>query len=270
LSRLVDQINGSGYGLTLGIHSRIDETVDAVVSQARVGNVYVNRNIIGAVVGAQPFGGEGKSGTGPKAGGPLYLRRLQQGSDSGLGPHDGPADPALLALAGWAADRGDTLLQAVTGLYAQESLAGRRLALPGPTGEVNSLRFDARGRALCVASGRAGLLNQLAAALATGNQAVLGPDQATLLPPGLPAAVLARTAVAADLATAGIEVALCETPCCRDLLPLLAARDGVLVPVVQTDGSEPVALWRLVAERALCINTAAAGGNASLMALAQN
>jgi RHH-type proline utilization regulon transcriptional repressor/proline dehydrogenase/delta 1-pyrroline-5-carboxylate dehydrogenase len=270
LPRLVAEINASGYGLTLGIHSRIDDTVDAIVSQARVGNVYVNRNMIGAVVGVQPFGGEGRSGTGPKAGGPLYLRRLQQGSDSGLGPHDGPADPALLALAGWAADRGDTLLQAVTGLYAQESLAGRRLALPGPTGEVNSLRFDARGRALCVASGRAGLLNQLAAALATGNQAVLGPDQATLLPPGLPAAVLARTAVAADLATAGIEIALCETPCCRDLLPLLAARDGVLVPVVQTDGSEPVALWRLVAERALCINTAAAGGNASLMALAQN
>ena len=271
LLELVGQINASGYGLTLGIHSRIDETVDAIVARARVGNVYVNRNMIGAVVGVQPFGGEGKSGTGPKAGGPLYLRRLQHGSDSGLGPrsHDEAADPALLALGAWAAAHGDTVLQAVAGLYAHDSLAGRRLVLPGPTGEANSLRFDPRGRALCVAGGRGGLLNQLAAALATGNQAILGQDQASLLPPGLPAAVLARTSVAADLAASGIDVALCESACCRDLLPLLAARDGALVPVVQTEGSEPIALWRLVAERALCINTTAAGGNASLMALAQ-
>ena len=272
LSRLVDQINGSGYGLTLGIHSRIDETVDAVVSQARVGNVYVNRNMIGAVVGAQPFGGEGKSGTGPKAGGPLYLRRLQQGSDSGLGPRtDGePADPALLSLRAWAAEHGDPVLQAVAGLYAQESLAGRRLALPGPTGEANSLRFEPRGQALCVAAGRAALLNQLAAVLATGNRAVIGRDQAALLPSGLPAAVLDRVGVADDAAAAaGMAVALCESPCCGGLLPVLAARDGPLVPVVQTDGTQPIALWRLVAERALCVNTAAAGGNASLLALAQ-
>src|SRR5258707_15150496 len=65
-----------GYGLTLGIHSRIDETVHRITSRVRVGNVYVNRNIIGATVGVQPFGGEGLSGTGPKAGGPHYLQRF--------------------------------------------------------------------------------------------------------------------------------------------------------------------------------------------------
>ncbi|MBI3714423.1 MAG: bifunctional proline dehydrogenase/L-glutamate gamma-semialdehyde dehydrogenase PutA [Betaproteobacteria bacterium] len=76
LMELVDTINASGYGLTLGIHSRIEETIAAVRARARVGNVYVNRNQIGAVVGVQPFGGEGLSGTGPKAGGPHYLFRF--------------------------------------------------------------------------------------------------------------------------------------------------------------------------------------------------
>ena len=76
LKQVVDEINGTGYGLTLGVHSRIDATVDYISSHARVGNCYVNRNQIGAVVGVQPFGGEGLSGTGPKAGGPHYLLRF--------------------------------------------------------------------------------------------------------------------------------------------------------------------------------------------------
>ena len=76
LDKVLDQIAATGFGLTLGIHSRIDETVRAVERRARIGNLYVNRNMIGAVVGAQPFGGEGLSGTGPKAGGPHYLPRF--------------------------------------------------------------------------------------------------------------------------------------------------------------------------------------------------
>jgi len=76
LDELVDAVNASGYGLTLGVHSRVDSTIARVVQRARVGNVYVNRNMIGAVVGTQPFGGEGLSGTGPKAGGPHYLQRF--------------------------------------------------------------------------------------------------------------------------------------------------------------------------------------------------
>jgi RHH-type proline utilization regulon transcriptional repressor/proline dehydrogenase/delta 1-pyrroline-5-carboxylate dehydrogenase len=78
-SRLLDTveaINAKGYGLTMGVHSRIEETVEAVRRRARAGNVYVNRNMIGATVGVQPFGGEGLSGTGPKAGGPHYLFRF--------------------------------------------------------------------------------------------------------------------------------------------------------------------------------------------------
>jgi RHH-type proline utilization regulon transcriptional repressor/proline dehydrogenase/delta 1-pyrroline-5-carboxylate dehydrogenase len=76
LEEMIDAIESTGYGLTLGVHSRIDQTIDRVVRRARAGNVYVNRNIVGAVVGVQPFGGERLSGTGPKAGGPHYLPRF--------------------------------------------------------------------------------------------------------------------------------------------------------------------------------------------------
>ena len=76
LEKLIEEINDLGFGLTLGIHSRIDKTVNLIVSKAEVGNIYINRNMIGAVVGVQPFGGYEKSGTGPKAGGPEYLKRL--------------------------------------------------------------------------------------------------------------------------------------------------------------------------------------------------
>lgn len=76
LDAVIDQINATGYGLTLGIHSRIDETIEKIASRIKVGNCYVNRNQIGAVVGVQPFGGQNLSGTGPKAGGPHYLPRF--------------------------------------------------------------------------------------------------------------------------------------------------------------------------------------------------
>ncbi|UYK68548.1 bifunctional proline dehydrogenase/L-glutamate gamma-semialdehyde dehydrogenase PutA [Xanthomonas sacchari] len=76
LDAVIDQVNATGYGLTLGVHSRIDETIERIASRVAVGNVYVNRNQIGAVVGVQPFGGQGLSGTGPKAGGPHYLLRF--------------------------------------------------------------------------------------------------------------------------------------------------------------------------------------------------
>ena len=78
LGEVIEKIAATGYGLTLGVHSRIDTTVKQVVDRLPVGNVYVNRNTIGAVVGTQPFGGSGLSGTGPKAGGPHYLPRFAQ------------------------------------------------------------------------------------------------------------------------------------------------------------------------------------------------
>ena len=79
IDKVVDAINDKGYGLTFGIHSRVDRRVERIASRIRVGNIYVNRNQIGAIVGSQPFGGEGLSGTGPKAGGPQYVRRFLKG-----------------------------------------------------------------------------------------------------------------------------------------------------------------------------------------------
>lgn len=76
LIQIINEINATGYGLTLGIHSRIEGNIRLIQQTAKVGNIYINRNMIGAVVGVQPFGGMGLSGTGPKAGGPDYLRRF--------------------------------------------------------------------------------------------------------------------------------------------------------------------------------------------------
>jgi RHH-type proline utilization regulon transcriptional repressor/proline dehydrogenase/delta 1-pyrroline-5-carboxylate dehydrogenase len=76
LDQVLEAINAKGYGLTLGVHTRIDASARYIANRVRVGNVYVNRNMVGAVVGVQPFGGCGLSGTGPKAGGPHYLERF--------------------------------------------------------------------------------------------------------------------------------------------------------------------------------------------------
>ena len=100
LPRVVDAINAFGYGLTLGVHSRVDATIARIVARARVGNLYVNRNMIGAVVGTQPFGGEGLSGTGPKAGGPHYLFRFAVERTLSINTAAAGGNATLLAQAG--------------------------------------------------------------------------------------------------------------------------------------------------------------------------
>jgi RHH-type transcriptional regulator, proline utilization regulon repressor / proline dehydrogenase / delta 1-pyrroline-5-carboxylate dehydrogenase len=276
LPQLIDAINATGYGLTLGIHSRIDETIDFITARAHVGNIYVNRNIVGAVVGVQPFGGEGKSGTGPKAGGPLYLKRLQRNAVVTRGAHTihqqqatASVRPAFDSLLAWAGLHGHERVATLGDSYVHASLLNTSLVLPGPTGERNTLRFTPRGAVLCDAASVGTLLNQLAAVLATGNSVVVGAEASALLPAGLPPSVRAAITVLPDgeRAYGDIHIALVDATRSAALLPLLAAHDGGLVPVVETSETEPVPLWRLVAERAVCINTTAAGGNASLMTL---
>jgi RHH-type proline utilization regulon transcriptional repressor/proline dehydrogenase/delta 1-pyrroline-5-carboxylate dehydrogenase len=99
LDAVIDAINGTGYGLTLGVHSRIDAMARHVAARARVGNIYVNRNMVGAVVGVQPFGGEGLSGTGPKAGGPRYLHRFATERTLAVNMVASGGNPELLSLA---------------------------------------------------------------------------------------------------------------------------------------------------------------------------
>ncbi|MFJ9452089.1 trifunctional transcriptional regulator/proline dehydrogenase/L-glutamate gamma-semialdehyde dehydrogenase [Herbaspirillum sp. NPDC101397] len=268
LPQLIDTINASGYGLTLGVHSRIDETIAFVADRAHVGNIYVNRNIVGAVVGVQPFGGEGKSGTGPKAGGPLYLKRLQRHADVKLFNDAGQAaSQPLKSLLDWAATHGHAKLAQLGATYVQESLLYKTLTLPGPTGERNTLSFAPRGKILCAAADVAALLNQIAAVLATGNTAVVPAAQGKLIPAGLPADARQAIELSGDVAALDLHLALVDGPVIAQWRGVLAARDGALVPLVPTAEDMPIALWRLVAERALCVNTTAAGGNASLMTL---
>jgi RHH-type proline utilization regulon transcriptional repressor/proline dehydrogenase/delta 1-pyrroline-5-carboxylate dehydrogenase len=98
LDAVLDEVTATGYGLTLGIQSRIDETVRYILARLRIGNTYVNRNMIGAVVGVQPFGGEGLSGTGPKAGGPRYLHRFATERTLSVDTTAAGGNAALLAL----------------------------------------------------------------------------------------------------------------------------------------------------------------------------
>ena len=275
LPQLIDAINATGYGLTLGIHSRIDETIDFIVARAHVGNIYVNRNIIGAVVGVQPFGGEGKSGTGPKAGGPLYLKRLQRNASVAPWEHTLPThtqsntQTALNALLSWLINHGYKQIAMLTQQYVEHSLPHTSLVLPGPTGERNTLFLTPRGRVLCAASQLETLLNQFAAAFATGNRALLTQTHCALLPADLPQDVRVAVEVITQhaLSHVPLKLALADATQLRSLAVMLAERDGALVPLVECNDVEPIPLWRLVAERAVCVNTTAAGGNASLMTL---
>lgn len=278
LPQLVNDINASGFGLTLGIHTRIDETIDYVVRHAHVGNIYVNRNIVGAVVGVQPFGGEGLSGTGPKAGGPLYLKRLQQENTSlaGIAMSGDEDDDETRQMEGtlaefllWSMKHKEQDLSILIADYAHTSLYGKTLQLRGVTGEQNSLHFGARGAVLCVAETTQALLHQLIAVYATGNQVVLLQGTALMLPADFPPLLRAAMFIIAhpdecsDLRLALLEHGQHQP----DLRSALAARDGAIVTVVTTHYPQVIPLWRLVTERALCVNTTAAGGNASLMTI---
>jgi RHH-type proline utilization regulon transcriptional repressor/proline dehydrogenase/delta 1-pyrroline-5-carboxylate dehydrogenase len=97
LERVLQAIERTGYGLTLGIHSRIDDTVEAIIDRLQIGNIYVNRNMIGAVVGVQPFGGHGLSGTGPKAGGPNFVARFSTEQTVSINTAAAGGNAALLA-----------------------------------------------------------------------------------------------------------------------------------------------------------------------------
>ncbi|MEZ6929782.1 trifunctional transcriptional regulator/proline dehydrogenase/L-glutamate gamma-semialdehyde dehydrogenase [Aeromonas sp. S16(2024)] len=287
LGELLAQINDSGYGLTLGVHTRIDETIAQVVNTAKVGNLYVNRNIVGAVVGVQPFGGEGLSGTGPKAGGPLYMYRLlgarpqeavtsQLRQEPGATPQAEAAKPALLALRGWASKQAPALV-ALCDRYGELALSGLTQLLVGPTGERNSYSLLPRERVLCLAAddkeAKTDLLAQLAACLAVGTQ-VLWQDNAqnrTLLT-SLPGEVQARIQLVADWASSdiGFDALLHhgDSDQLREVAKLAAARAGAIVGVHGLHrGETDIPLERLLIEHALSVNTAAAGGNASLMTI---
>ncbi|AHM05357.1 Proline dehydrogenase (Proline oxidase) / Delta-1-pyrroline-5-carboxylate dehydrogenase [Roseibacterium elongatum DSM 19469] len=139
LDRIIAEVNAKGFGLTFGLHSRIDDRVQQVCGAIRVGNTYVNRNQIGAVVGSQPFGGEGLSGTGPKAGGPHYLARFAQAARH-IDPADAPPPATQVTR--------DALDAALAALPDPRDTTLSTEVMPGPTGESNRLSTHPRGRVL--------------------------------------------------------------------------------------------------------------------------
>jgi RHH-type proline utilization regulon transcriptional repressor/proline dehydrogenase/delta 1-pyrroline-5-carboxylate dehydrogenase len=277
LDQLIADINATGYGLTFGVHTRIDETIAYVTDRISAGNIYVNRNIVGAVVGVQPFGGHSLSGTGPKAGGPLYLRRLLAAAPKLDGALVKGKRPALAeAWIGWLDQQGKSDIAARCRHYLAATPYEAMMELPGPVGERNLYGLTARGKVLCSAESETGLLLQIGAALATGNQAVVvdsAEAQAILakLTPDLRRAIL----VERDVATAPADVALFEgdSDALHVAAQILARRDGAIIPIYGIDrvslaaGTEDYALEWLMSEHAVSTNTAAAGGNASLMAI---
>ena len=247
MDALIDRINATGYGLTFGVHSRIDETIERLTSRIRAGNIYINRNIVGAVVGVQPFGGQGLSGTGPKAGGPLYMLRL-------LASRPAELPEWSLGLGGWP----------------------RKRTLTGPTGEYNTYSLMPRGVVLCVAHCAEGMAEQWNVTHTTGCRPVWLDNACARawLAENQPARTQ-RAVVAADqLDALAFDVALFEgdTDALRVFNQRMARRSGPLVTVLGMTAEslargEHYMPDRLLHEQSTSVNTAAAGGNASLMTL---
>lgn len=249
LHRVIADVNAKGYGLTFGMHSRIDDRIETVASQIKVGNLYINRNQIGAIVGSQPFGGEGLSGTGPKAGGPNYLPRFT-------------ATPSVTE-----AYMSDTALcnvsdvtRALAALSAPADSPISQVEMAGPTGESNLLSSYPRGRVLCLGpSAEAAMLQAQAAQEAGCTALAIAPGVGMNGVEGrLPPEVLTKLS--------GFEaVILWAAPeDARSYRAALAAREGALIPLICERDPKP----RLILERHICIDTTAAGGNARLLAAA--
>ena len=267
---LIESINAMGFGLTMGIHSRIDEHIQRAAQRAHIGNLYVNRNMIGAVVGVQPFGGEAMSGTGPKAGGPLYLPRLgvpltAPGRNNARdGAIDGfvrrAAQGTFSAAEKSALETLGTRLKAIN--FSQLSMA-----LNGPTGESNTLTFVAREVVGCIAPDAAGTAMLALMVLAQGGRP-LAPQHS--IDDALKASI---GALSDDMQ---LDAVLIDAADSERLAwqQRIAAGSGPLVPIIPINTAAisitPALLARLLHERSVSTNTAAAGGNAALMMLADD
>jgi RHH-type proline utilization regulon transcriptional repressor/proline dehydrogenase/delta 1-pyrroline-5-carboxylate dehydrogenase len=233
IDTVIDAINATGYGLTFGLQTRIDDRVQHISERIKAGNIYVNRNQIGAIVGSQPFGGEGLSGTGPKAGGPNYLARFRK-------------HPADAAGEGWTSqDSKDRLTKVLASADAKTSAT--KTTLPGPTGESNVLTSMARGPILCLGPGADTAVAQAQAVEALGGKAVVaaGSVDATWL---------------ADLPMDGA-IWWGDADTARELRAALASRTGPILPLITGMPDKGHACH----ERHVCVDTTASGGNAQLL-----
>ncbi|TCL09951.1 L-proline dehydrogenase /delta-1-pyrroline-5-carboxylate dehydrogenase [Shimia isoporae] len=235
LDDVIDAINATGYGLTFGLQTRIDDRVQHVCERVHAGNIYVNRNQIGAIVGSQPFGGEGLSGTGPKAGGPLYLTRFCK-----------PA-PAEKSSVEWDHDVAPDALQSRID-NTQTRASSDHTLLPGPTGESNRLTTVSRPPLLCLGPGEELANQQVEAVTAMGGKAVSSKGSVS-------------PEVLAEIDGFSGVIYWGDANTARALDVALAEREGPLIPLVTTQPD----VARVMAERHVCVDTTAAGGNAALL-----
>jgi RHH-type proline utilization regulon transcriptional repressor/proline dehydrogenase/delta 1-pyrroline-5-carboxylate dehydrogenase len=291
IDKVVETINSKGFGLTFGLHTRMDNRVQEIVDQVKVGNCYVNRNQIGAVVGSQPFGGEGLSGTGPKAGGPHYVARffkapnVQAEADLSAPLSFKDLQKAADKLAAdqkkrshWAEDayrlaaiKGAVDLPVAWDADLQCDLSA--VDLPGPTGESNRLSLAPRGTILVTGPDKETALMQAVSALVTGNTVIIACGKGDELAKQLAASGAPVIGLNGSLDVTALEqlsgidaiASNADEAHLRALRQAMAGRDGVLLPLI-TEGLAPC---RYVLERHLCIDTTAAGGNASLLAAAE-
>ena len=247
LDKVVDAVNACGFGLTFGLHTRINERVERVRARIKVGNLYINRNQIGAIVGSQPFGGEGMSGTGPKAGGPNYLSRFYK---EAAVPVPSSAGSALSL---------EDVQQAIDGIGAVSRNALETFSMPGPTGELNELSSFARGLVLCLGPDVEAAKEQARLAQKMGCTTLIAVPDAkgeSCLDGFVPRELLDELDGFAAVALWSNE------PDLKAARMALAGRDGELIPLLST---RQMANY-CVHERHVCIDTTAAGGNASLLA----
>lgn len=269
LDNVISDINASGYGLTFGLHTRIDDRVQHIVDRIHAGNIYVNRNQIGAIVGSQPFGGEGLSGTGPKAGGPHYLPRFYQ--------------PVLSCINEQANNNHSA--PSVTKTKIQNALDSLELPLqapddrpqwllPGPTGESNQLSKHPCGRVIVIANNKESGLALTRSALSAGCAVLLicseklertefdfesSDKTLALIHAEFDTNQIATLNNIEAVAFAGTASGAIE------LRKAMAKRQGRILPLITHSDD----ILRFSTERHVCIDTTAAGGNATLLASAE-
>lgn len=229
LDKVIADINATGYGLTFGLHTRIDDRVQHVTDAIHAGNIYVNRNQIGAIVGSQPFGGEGLSGTGPKAGGPHYMPRFC-------------APNRQTSTQSW--DSPSTTLPAAT----TPATPPQALSLPGPTGESNRLSLAPRAPLLCLGPGAGTAQDQADAVSALGGCVIRADGMIDLH----------RLEHLPDIS--GV-LWWGDSKTGRAIEQALSRRAGPILPLIPGKPS----LGQVMAETHVCVDTTAAGGNTALL-----
>ena len=271
LDQLIDQINAKGYALTSGVHSRIEGTVEHIRDRIEAGNIYVNRNIVGAVVGVQPFGGHGLSGTGPKAGGPFYLQRLVRTPEwiaptlSRIGQADEDALKRLETLVHklpFDAEEKKTAA-AVLGHARVRTLRKAETVLVGPTGERNSLSWRSPKRVWVHGGNLLQAFSALTELAAAGIQTVVEPNSPLA---SYSAYLDGLLQVNSKPENAGISHVVAIEPLSSERKQELAGRDGALIRILPSE--QGLDILQVFEEISCSINTTAAGGNASLMAVA--